>query len=128
MGTMKKVVVAVAAVVVCAVLVCGAGLYSQAFAKNRLVPVYCVDTSEDKCAISFDAAWGADKTRKIMDVCDSYGVKATFFLVGFWVDKYPEVVKEIAERKMPDLTANTIEAAMSQVAGTCRSMGIVVVD
>ena len=30
--------------------------------------------------------------------------------------------------KMPDLTANTIEAAMSQVAGTCRSMGIVVVD
>ena len=37
-------------------------------------------------------------------------------------------VKEIAERKMPDLTANTIEAAMSQIAGTCRSMGIVVVD
>ena len=37
-------------------------------------------------------------------------------------------VQEIAERKMPDLTANTIEAAMSQVAGTCRSMGIVVVD
>ena len=37
-------------------------------------------------------------------------------------------VKEIAERKMPDLTANTIEAAMTQVAGTCRSMGIVVVD
>ena len=37
-------------------------------------------------------------------------------------------VREIAERKMPDLTAATIEAAMSQVAGTCRSMGIVVVD
>ena len=35
---------------------------------------------------------------------------------------------KVAERKMPDLTANTIEAAMSQVAGTCRSMGIVVVD
>ena len=31
-------------------------------------------------------------------------------------------------REMPDLTAATIEAAMSQVAGTCRSMGIVVVD
>ena len=37
-------------------------------------------------------------------------------------------VKEIAERKMPDLTANTIEAAMSQIAGTCRSMGVVVAD
>ncbi len=37
-------------------------------------------------------------------------------------------VREIAEKKMPDLTAATIEAAMSQVAGTCRSMGITVVD
>ena len=37
-------------------------------------------------------------------------------------------VREIAERKMPDLTAATIEAAMSQVAGTCRSMGVTVVD
>jgi large subunit ribosomal protein L11 len=37
-------------------------------------------------------------------------------------------IKEIAERKLPDLTANDIDAAMSQVAGTCRSMGIVVAD
>ena len=37
-------------------------------------------------------------------------------------------VREIAERKMPDLTAATIETAMSQIAGTARSMGITVVD
>lgn len=35
-------------------------------------------------------------------------------------------VKEIAETKMPDLNANDIDAAMSMVAGTARSMGIVV--
>ena len=35
-------------------------------------------------------------------------------------------VKEIAELKMPDLNANTVEAAMSMVAGTARSMGITV--
>lgn len=35
-------------------------------------------------------------------------------------------VKEIAEIKMPDLNAGSIEAAMSMVAGTARSMGIVV--
>ncbi|WP_026895856.1 50S ribosomal protein L11 [Clostridiisalibacter paucivorans] len=35
-------------------------------------------------------------------------------------------VKEIAEVKMPDLNANDIDAAMSMVAGTARSMGIVV--
>lgn len=37
-------------------------------------------------------------------------------------------VKEIAEMKMPDLNANDIEAAMSMVAGTARSMGITVVE
>ena len=37
-------------------------------------------------------------------------------------------VKEIAELKMPDLNAASVEAAMSMVAGTARSMGVVVVD
>lgn len=37
-------------------------------------------------------------------------------------------VKEIAETKMPDLNANTVEAAMRLVEGTARSMGIEVVD
>lgn len=37
-----------------------------------------------------------------------------------------EQVKEIAEKKMPDLNAFTIESAMSMVAGTARSMGITV--
>ena len=37
-------------------------------------------------------------------------------------------LQEIAEKKMPDLNAASIEAAMSMVAGTCRSMGVTVVD
>jgi large subunit ribosomal protein L11 len=37
-------------------------------------------------------------------------------------------VREIAQMKMPDLNANDIEAAMSMVAGTARSMGITVVE
>ena len=37
-------------------------------------------------------------------------------------------VQEIAELKMPDLNAATVEAAMSMIAGTCRSMGVTVVD
>ncbi|HHZ05285.1 MAG TPA: 50S ribosomal protein L11 [Clostridiales bacterium] len=39
-----------------------------------------------------------------------------------------EQVKQIAEQKMPDLNAATVEAATSMVAGTARSMGIEVVD
>ena len=37
-------------------------------------------------------------------------------------------VEEIAKLKMPDLNANSIEAAISMIAGTARSMGVEVVD
>ena len=37
-------------------------------------------------------------------------------------------IQQIAETKMPDLNANTVEAAMSMIAGTARSMGVEVVD
>ena len=37
-------------------------------------------------------------------------------------------ITEIAKTKMPDLNVNSLEAAESQVAGTCRSMGVTVVD
>jgi large subunit ribosomal protein L11 len=37
-------------------------------------------------------------------------------------------LREIAERKMPDLNANDVEAAMRIIAGTARSMGVEIVD
>ena len=37
-------------------------------------------------------------------------------------------VKEIAEMKMPDLNAASVESAMSMIEGTCRSMGVTVVE
>jgi polysaccharide deacetylase family sporulation protein PdaB len=61
----------------------------------KKVPIYSVSTEEKHIAISFDAAWGADKTEEIMKVCKKYNADATFFLVGFWVDKYGEMVKKI---------------------------------
>ena len=64
----------------------------------RLVPIYGVDTEEKKVAITFDSAWGADKTLGILELLEKYDAKATFFLVGFWVDKYPDMVKAIHEQ------------------------------
>ena len=47
-------------------------------------------------------------------------------------DKVAKITKaqleEIAKKKMPDLNAASVEAAMSMVAGTARSMGVVVTD
>jgi polysaccharide deacetylase family sporulation protein PdaB len=70
----------------------------DAFKNNsRELPIYCVDTPEKKIAISFDAAWGADYTEELLKILKKHDVKTTFFLVGFWVDKYPDMVKRIDE-------------------------------
>lgn len=64
---------------------------------DREVPIYAVDTKEKKLAISFDAAWGADCTKGLLQILKEHNIKATFFLTGIWVEKYPEMVKEIAK-------------------------------
>lgn len=65
---------------------------------DRELPIYCVDTTEKKIALSFDAAWGADDFENIMNILDQHNVKVTFFMTGGWVDEYPECVKELVER------------------------------
>lgn len=66
---------------------------------TRKIPVYCVDVQGDDkvIALTFDAAWGADKTQGILDIMQEYDAKGTFFLVGFWLDKFEEETKAIAD-------------------------------
>lgn len=62
---------------------------------DRKLPVYCVER-DDKCvSLTFDAAWGNEDTQQLIDILGRYNVKATFFVVGEWVDKYPESVKAL---------------------------------
>lgn len=92
-----KIFLAMVAVVVLLAISFEGGSAAQVWLgySTRLVPVYRVERQEKQVAISFDAAWGADKTQQIIDVLKQYDAGATFFLVGFWVDKYPEMVKAI---------------------------------
>lgn len=64
---------------------------------NRLIPIYRVGRDDKKIAISFDCAWGVEYTDGILKAMEDYGVRCTFFAVKFWVDKYPDYVKKIAE-------------------------------
>ncbi len=64
-------------------------------AANRLLPIYSVERSDKKIAISFDAAWGADDTQILIDTFAKYNIKVTFFVVGQWVDQYPDMVKAL---------------------------------
>lgn len=58
-------------------------------------PIYAIDTNEKKIALTFDAAWGDQYTQEILNILAQYDIKCTFFVVGFWIEKYPEQVKAI---------------------------------
>ncbi|MDO5292188.1 MAG: polysaccharide deacetylase family protein [bacterium] len=62
---------------------------------QKKLPIYCVDTDKKQVAISFDAAWGNEQTQGLLDCLKKYNVKATFFMTGGWISKYPEDVKNI---------------------------------
>ena len=71
-------------------------VFSSVAETNRRLPIYCVKTDEKKVAISFDAAWGADDTDELLRILRENDVKTTFFMCGYWVEKYPEEVMKIA--------------------------------
>ena len=90
----------IAVIVICSILLSVTGGYAiyTANTNKRKLPVYCVERDDNAISISFDCAWGADYTEKILDTLDFYNVKATFFVVEFWAEKYPEVLKKIVDK------------------------------
>ncbi len=96
-GKKRKVHTVFTAAFICA-LIAALLVCSMSFGGERRIPVYSVDTTEKKIAISFDAAWGDEYTAGILDILDTYDVKATFFLVNFWAEKYADDVRMIAEK------------------------------
>ncbi|MCI8497287.1 MAG: polysaccharide deacetylase family protein [Clostridiales bacterium] len=87
---------ALAAVVLFAA-VQGIGQSATVSAAKKKLPIYCVQKEEKIASLSFDAAWGNEDTQQLIDILGKYNVKATFFVVGEWVDKYPESVKALSD-------------------------------
>ncbi|MBO5413881.1 MAG: polysaccharide deacetylase family protein [Clostridia bacterium] len=66
-------------------------------ASTRQLPIYNVATEEKKVAFTMNCAWNADDIDSILETLSKHNVKITFFMVGDWVQKYPEAVKKIHE-------------------------------
>ena len=81
-------------------------------------------------------SWGNEDTEQLINILGKYKIKATFFVVGSWVDKYPESVKQLSEAghdignhsnthpHMPQLTAekmtnelNSCNAKIEKITG-----------
>ena len=96
--TKRHITVVVSLVLGLAVITASIFSYQALAASDRLVPIYCVEDKGDKTiALSFDAAWGNEDTEQLISILGKYKVKATFFVVGSWVDKYPESVKQLSD-------------------------------
>ena len=96
----RTVVIAVIAAAVIAFALTGVYYTGAAAIYNnvspKMVPIYSVETEEKAVALTFDAAWGADRTLGILETLEEKDARATFFLVSFWAEKYESELKTLA--------------------------------
>ena len=83
---------------------------------TRQLPVYSVQRDDKAVALSFDAAWGNEDTQMLIDILNKYGINTTFFVVGDWVDKYPESVKALSDAGNEVMNHSTSHAHFSQLS------------
>lgn len=85
-------------------LIAGTGFFVRAVQENVYIynpkanhnlPIYNVDTTDPVVSLTFDAAWGDEDLDDILAILDRQNVKATFFITGDWVSRYPEAIKKI---------------------------------
>lgn len=66
-------------------------------ASTKELPIYSVATEEKKIAFTMNCAWEADDIDSILETLSKHNVHITFFMVGDFVQKYPEAVKKISD-------------------------------
>ena len=88
-----------------------------AAATTRQLPVYCVQRDDKVVALSFDAAWGNEDTQILIDILNKYKIHTTFFVVGEWVDKYPESVKALSDAGNEVMNHSSDHAHFTRLSG-----------
>ena len=96
-------------------VVCSIGVLANS---DKKLPIYCVDCEDKKVALSFDAAWGNDDTETLINILKEYDAKATFFVVGAWVDKYPESVKQLSDAGHQIMNHSNTHPYMTKIDST----------
>lgn len=70
---------------------------TSAVNSEKLLPIYNVQTNEKKIAFTMNCAWNADDIDQILKILDNNKIKITFFMVGDWIDKFPDAVNKIKD-------------------------------
>ena len=85
-------------------------------AAKRSLPVYSVERDDKLVALSFDAAWGNEDTQTLIDILNARQVRATFFVVGDWAERYPESVEALSQAGHEVMNHSSHHAHFSQLS------------
>lgn len=111
--------VAAVLVAVLSVLVYTSGAYAVYFGGTpRKIPIYSVGREDKYISITFDCAWGTDHTDGILEALAGQNVRATFFMVQFWTEKYPDYVKKISDAGNEIGTHSKTHSYMSKLSAS----------
>ena len=91
---------------------------AAASAPARRLPIYSVGRTEspETVSLTFDAAWGNEDTQLLIDILGQNGIRATFFCVASWVEKYPESVRALSDAGHEIMNHSTTHPHMSQLS------------
>ena len=84
----------------------------------RSLPVYSVERTDNKIAISFDCAWGTEHTDAILSALAETGVRATFFTVQFWAEEHADYLKKVSDAGHEVGTHSATHSYMSRQSET----------
>ncbi|MDR2167357.1 MAG: polysaccharide deacetylase family protein [Clostridiales bacterium] len=84
----------VAAAIALLALIFALPAVSAVFGAQKLLPIYSVETPDKVVAITLNAAWGADDADILLEILDEFDAKATFFVCGYWVSKFPDAMRK----------------------------------
>jgi peptidoglycan/xylan/chitin deacetylase (PgdA/CDA1 family) len=84
----------VAAAIALLALIFALPAVATVFGADKLMPIYSVQTEDKVVAITLNAAWGADDVDILIEILDEFDAKATIFVCGYWVGKFPEAVRK----------------------------------
>lgn len=96
-------------------------------------PIYQGNPGKEQISFVVNVAWGNDELLQILDIFDKHELKMTFFLVGRWAAKFPDLVKEIHKRghefgnhaysdpHLPKLTDEKIREEIQRTTAAIRS-------
>jgi len=63
-----------------------------------LAPIYRGNPHRAQVTLMINVAWGNEELAQMLDILDAEGVRATFFLVGRWAERFPDLARAVAER------------------------------